>query len=43
MRYETRPILSKEEYTYKRRQLFKNEPFDTVLYWIANYVMRGKC
>lgn len=43
MRYETRPVLSKEEYAYKRKTLFKNEPYHTVLYWVANYVMRGKC
>lgn len=43
MRYETRPVLSKEEYAYKRKTLFKNEPYHTVLYWVANYVMKGKC
>jgi hypothetical protein len=42
MRYEIKPLLSKEEYSHKRKTLFKNEEYDDILYWIANEVMRGK-
>ena len=42
MRYEIKPVLSKDEYQHKREVLFNNESFDKILYWIANDVMRGK-
>lgn len=42
MSYEIKPILSKEKYSYKRKQLFEKEEYDLILYWIANEVMEGK-
>ena len=42
MNHVIKPVLSKEEYSYKRKQLFTNEEYDLVLYWIANEVMEGK-
>ena len=42
MNHVIKPVLSKDEYQYKRKQLFENEEYDLILYWIANEVMKGE-